>query len=75
MTTPKKDEESKKKLPNSFLRFTGMAMQMAVTILIGVFGGIKLDEYLELETPIFTLLLSLLSIGAALYFVIKDISR
>jgi len=52
-----------------------MAIQMAAIIGLGVFGGIKLDETLALETPIFTLIFSLLSVGLAMYYVIKDISR
>tara|TARA_B100001063_G_C16779112_1_gene569263 strand:+ start:34026 stop:34184 length:159 start_codon:yes stop_codon:yes gene_type:complete len=51
-----------------------MAAQMAITILIGVFGGIKVDEYFELSSPIFTLVFSLLSVAAAMYFVIKDLN-
>lgn len=69
------NKQTRKKAPNSFLRFTSMTVQMAIIILIGVFGGIKLDEVLELQTPIFTLLLSLVSVGAALYIIIKDIGR
>lgn len=70
----KNKEKKEEKQPNHFLKYTGMAAQMAITILIGVFGGIKIDEYLELQTPIFTLIFSLLAVAAAMYFVIKDIN-
>ncbi len=49
--------------------------QMAVFILIGVFGGIKLDDYLNMSFPAFTLAGSMLGVGAALYFFIKDVSK
>jgi hypothetical protein len=50
-----------------------MGFQMAAIIIIGMYGGIKLDEFLGLKKfPIFTLLFSLLSVFAAIYFVIKD---
>lgn len=68
-------ENNKKKQPNDFLKYTGMATQMAITILAGVFGGRKLDEYLVLETPVFTLIGSILGVGMALYFLIKDFIR
>jgi len=45
---------------------------MVVTILIGFFGGLKLDEFLQWKFPIFTVVLSLLAIFAALWFVVKD---
>ncbi|MBK6835882.1 MAG: AtpZ/AtpI family protein [Bacteroidetes bacterium] len=49
-----------------------MAFQMGAIITIGVFGGKKLDSWLELKTPIFTLILSLVSVTAAIYVSIKD---
>ncbi len=49
---------------------------MAAIIIIGMYSGIKLDELLGLKkSPIFTLLLSLLSVVGAIYFVIKDLLK
>jgi hypothetical protein len=45
---------------------------MVAIILIGVFGGIKLDKWLSLKFPVFTVILSLFGIGIALYTGIKD---
>jgi F0F1-type ATP synthase assembly protein I len=47
-------------------------MQMALIIGGGCYGGYKLDEYFKTVTPIFTIILSLLSIGLAMYVVLKD---
>jgi hypothetical protein len=52
-----------------------MGTQMLVIIGIGVFGGYKLDKWLEFKIPIFTLLLSLLSVAAAIYLSVKDLIR
>lgn len=52
-----------------------MATQMAVTIFLGVWGGIKLDEKYPQKIPIFTLVLSLLGVVVAIYMVIKDFLR
>jgi hypothetical protein len=50
-----------------------MGFQMAATIGLGVFGGIKLDEWLGLKKfPVFTIVLSLASVFIAIYLVIKD---
>ncbi len=57
---------------NNFTRYSGIVFQMAVIILAGTFGGIKLDRKLNLEFPVFTVLLSLLSVILAMYIVIKD---
>lgn len=75
MEEKEKIQPKKEKQPRPFLRFTGMAAQMGITIFVGVFGGIKLDEYLQLKTPIFTLVFSLLSVGISIYLVIKDLSK
>lgn len=40
-------------------------------ILIGVFGGIKLDAWLGTD-PAFTIILSLLGVFAGLYLVLKE---
>jgi F0F1-type ATP synthase assembly protein I len=45
---------------------------MIAIVLAGVFGGIKLDEWLEWKFPLFTILLSILGIFVAIYFAIKD---
>ena len=57
---------------NSALKYSGMAVQMAVIITLGVFLGWKLDQMLHFTVPIFTLVLSLFSIAAAIYLSIKD---
>jgi hypothetical protein len=48
---------------------------MAVIILAGTFGGIKLDSKLHLKFPVFTVALSFLSVVFAMYLVIKDFIR
>ncbi|RLD61228.1 MAG: hypothetical protein DRI95_14490 [Bacteroidetes bacterium] len=57
---------------NNWAKYSSLSIQMVVTILIGFFGGLKLDEFLQWKFPIFTVVLSLLAIFAALWFVVKD---
>lgn len=56
------------------MRYTGMATKMGVVIFLAVYGGIKLDEQTSSEFPLWTLVLSLIGVAAAIYFVIKDTS-
>ena len=67
-------QEKKPKSPinNSYLKYSGMAIQMAAIITLGVFGGKKLDQFFNLKQPIFTLVLSLFAVFAAIYVSIKD---
>jgi ATP synthase protein I len=65
-----KDQESEGL--GSFAKYSGLGIQMIVIILITVWGGIKLDKLFALQTPVFTIILSLLGVFAAIYTAIKD---
>ncbi len=60
---------------SNYAKYSGLAFQMIAFILIGVFGGIKLDKWLKLDFPVFTLVLSLFGTGMAIYYGIKDFIR
>ena len=64
-----------KKQLNSYVKYSGMAIQMAAIIVGGVLGGIELDKWLKLKFPAFTLSLTLLSVFLAIYYFIKDVIR
>ncbi len=70
-----KRKNSKNKTLHNYAKYSGIAMQMIAIILAGVFGGIKLDEFLKLETPIFTIILAIIAVVLAMYFVIKDLIK
>ena len=59
----------------AYMRFSALGLQMMGIILAGVFGGYYIDKGLEWEFPFFTLLLSMLGIGAAMYFLFKETGR
>ena len=61
--------------PNPYLRYTGLAMQMLVTIGLGVFLGLKLDEWVDTKTPWFTIGCSLFFIAAALISLIRSLPK
>ena len=68
--------QQKPKFPlQNYARYTSIAMQMLVIILAGVFGGVKIDELLKLNFPVFTIILSILSVFLAIYIVIKDLLK
>lgn len=73
MPTEEKNSQ-KKKQPSQgdYMRYASMGTQMLVIIGLGVFGGYKLDKYMGNKIPVFTLVLSLLSVAAAIYLSIKD---
>jgi len=66
-----KNKDEKNKF-NSYAKYSSLAFQMVAIIIMGVFGGLKLDQFLNLKFPIFTIVLSLLSVILAIYYAIKD---
>lgn len=69
---PLKDTTDK---ATSYVRYSGMAFQMLASIGLGVWAGLKLDEWQGNENPIWTVVLSLTSIGASLYLFIRQLPK
>lgn len=65
-------QPSKKNNLDKFIKYSNIGVQMLAVILIGVFGGQKLDEVCGNENPIFLVIFSLLAVFAAIYLAIKD---
>ncbi|KAA6441081.1 AtpZ/AtpI family protein [Dyadobacter flavalbus] len=64
-----------KKQSSGFLKYSGMATQMLGTILLFTYGGYKLDEWQQNKVPVWTLILSLVSIAASLYMLIRSFNK
>ena len=72
---PEPNPDQKKKVvksAESYLKYSGMAFQMAAILIIGALAGKKLDAYYQTEKPYFTLLLVIIAIIAAFYLTLKD---
>ncbi len=55
-------------------KYSSMAFQMMAIIALGVFGGIKIDKWLHLKFPFFTIVLSLIAVILAIYYFVRDIT-
>lgn len=66
---PKKQEN---KGLNDYAKYSGIAFQMLAIIALTTWGGIKLDKLAGFEKPVFTVILSLLGVLAAIYTAVKD---
>lgn len=63
------------KQPNLFFKYGNLAIQMGVIIGLSTWGGQKLDEHYRNQTPVFTIVLSLLGIVASMYLALKDLIK
>ncbi|HET6560161.1 MAG TPA: AtpZ/AtpI family protein [Prolixibacteraceae bacterium] len=61
----------KKKKLDDFIRYSNLAFEMIAIMGVGVFAGIKIDQWLEMRFPAFTLGLMILSVAGAIYHVIR----
>lgn len=59
---------------NNYARYSSITIQMVVIIILGVFGGYKLDVWLNTQ-PVLTVILSLASVFIAIYLVTKDLLK
>lgn len=70
--TDKKSKDDGDRL-RDYAKYSGLAIQMGIIILVGTLIGQKLDAYFEMQRPYLTVLFALLSIFAALYVALKDL--
>ena len=69
-----KPSSPQKKQPSDFVKYGSMASYMAVIITLGTFGGRWLDTHYPLtqKFPVYTMVLSLTSVFAAMWYFIRD---
>jgi|TARA_B110000495_G_C23034112_1_gene616900 F0F1-type ATP synthase assembly protein I len=68
-----KPKKEKKQL-NTYARFSSISIQMMVIILGGTYLGVYTDTFFELSNKFFTILFSLTSVFAAIFFAYKKVS-
>lgn len=75
------DQENRKNLSkktkslNDYARYSSLAFQMIAILGLGVWGGIKIDGWLNMKFPVFTVVLSLVAVLLAIYNSLKDFWR
>lgn len=76
---PQEKEKKPKKIISKgvkdFARYSGIGFQMLGIILVTTWGGTRLDRITGFETPVFTIILSLLGVFAAIYTAVKDLIK
>jgi ATP synthase protein I len=69
----KSQNQKNQKGLNNYAKYSGIAFQMAIIILAGTFGGMKLDKLVKPSFPLFTIICSFLSVLISMYLVIKGL--
>ncbi|RPD46306.1 AtpZ/AtpI family protein [Hymenobacter sediminis] len=72
---PRPDSEGNADRMRAVARYSGIAAQMMVTIGLSTWAGYWLDGHFKTKTPWFTLGLMLLGLFAAMYNVIRSLTK
>ncbi|MBB4602382.1 F0F1-type ATP synthase assembly protein I [Hymenobacter luteus] len=72
---PRPDSEGNSDRMRAVARYSGIAAQMIATIGLSTWAGYWLDKHFQTKTPWFTLSLMLLGLFAALYNVIRSVTK
>jgi F0F1-type ATP synthase assembly protein I len=60
---------------NSYLKYSGLAVQLLGSIFVCGWIGSRLDQWLEIKLPIFMIVLGLAGFAAVLFQVYRSINR
>ena len=60
---------------NSYLRYSGLGLQLLITIGVSGWLGYLLDGYIGTKYPLFMLLFGFLGFGGSLYQLYRSINR
>jgi len=67
------DKKRRNKPANFYMKYMGLAFQLAATIGVGAFIGYKLDEHFEFEKLYLTALFVIIFAFVGLYTALKDL--
>lgn len=71
----KEKKSQKSPLNSTYAKYSGIAFQMFAIIAIGAFVGVKLDDYLDNDNNLYTIIFSLVAVMLAIYSVIRQIIK
>lgn len=60
---------------NSYLKYSGLALQLLITIAVCGWLGYKIDQWVGMRYPVFMLLLGFLGFGGSIYQLYRSINR
>ncbi len=70
-----KNQQKKKKQLHKFIRFSGVGVQMGVTMYLAAYFGKKLDAYYGHEKKIITLVFVVVGLVASLYSLLAQVKK
>ncbi|MBO9701575.1 MAG: AtpZ/AtpI family protein [Sporocytophaga sp.] len=69
------NQSNKKKPLEGYAKYSSLVIQMIATMCLGAWAGIKLDEHFHVKSQLFTIFLTIFSVIAAIYLVIRGLMK
>ena len=69
------DPKKQPKPSDSFLRYSGLGIQLMLTIGLAAWGGYALDKYLGLKFPAFLISFVFLAFGGVMYLLLRALKN
>lgn len=70
---PSQQQPRKPSQSNSYLRYSGLAIQLLGTIFLTGWIGYKIDQWLDMKFPLFMITLGFLGFGGIMFQVYRSI--
>jgi len=68
-------EDNQNKPVNNLLKYSGLGIQMLVSIGVGAWLGLKLDKYLALKFPVFLITFVFVIFGGIMYQLYRSLNK
>jgi ATP synthase protein I len=72
---PDHSDQKKQKPSDTYLRYSGLGVQLMLTIGLAAWGGYKLDKYLGLKFPAFLLTFVFVAFGGSMYLLYRVLNK
>jgi hypothetical protein len=69
------DPKKQQKPSDTFLRYSGLGIQLLVTIGAAAWGGYALDKYIGLKFPAFLLTFIFVAFGGTMYLLYRALNK
>lgn len=71
----KEEDKGPKQEVNSYLKYSGLGLQLLLTILAAGWIGHKIDNFLSIKFPVFMLLLGFAGFAGTLYQLYRKLNK
>jgi len=69
------DDHGKMNYLKEYAKYSSLILQMIVIVALGIWGGIELDKLLNMKGPVFTIILTIFTSFAAVFYLFRTLLK